>query len=93
MLAYEVDVKHARSVRGKLLLIRGDESKEWPISQPVCGLAHMLGDEVKVWELAGDHLSFAARRRLATFAEQLLSILQGEGRVSSSRDSEPKSRL
>jgi pimeloyl-ACP methyl ester carboxylesterase len=93
MLAYEVDVHRARSVKDKLLLICGDESKGWPISQPVNDLARALGHDVKVWQLAGDHLSFAARRRVVTFAEQLVGILRQEGRVSFSTDSEPKSRM
>lgn len=93
MLAYEVDVQQARSVKDKLLLVRGSESKDWPISQPVSCLANALGEDVKVWELAGDHLSFAARRRLVTFAGQLVGLLRREGRVSLSTDSEPKARL
>jgi pimeloyl-ACP methyl ester carboxylesterase len=93
MLAYDVDVQRARSMRHKLLLIRGMESRGWPISQPVNDLAQALGDDVKVWELAGDHLSFAARRRVVTFAEQLVGVLRQEGRVSFSTDSEPRSRL
>lgn len=93
MLAYEVDVQGVRSVRDKLLLIRGNESKDWPISQPVVSLAQTLGDGVKVSELAGDHLSFAARRRLVTFAKQLVDLLREASRVSVSTDSEPKSRL
>lgn len=93
MLAYEVDLQQARRIKDKLLLIRGNESKEWPISQPVSHLAQALGDDVKVWELAGDHLSFAARRKLVTFAGQLVDLLRQEGRVLSSTDSEAKARL
>lgn len=93
MLAYSVDVQQARRIRDKLLLIRGKESKEWPISQPVVSLAHALGDNVNVWELAGDHLSFAARRRVEEFAGQLVGLLREEGRLSGSIDSEPRSRL
>jgi pimeloyl-ACP methyl ester carboxylesterase len=93
MLAYEVDVQQAKSVKDKLLLIRGVESKGWPISRPVTCLAQTLGDDVKVWELAGDHLSFAARRRVVTFAGQLVGVLRREGRVEVGADSEPRSRL
>jgi pimeloyl-ACP methyl ester carboxylesterase len=93
MLAYEVDIHRAKSVKDKILLVRGIESKGWPISQPVNCLAQALGDDVKVWELTGDHLSFAARRRVVTFAEQLVGILRQEGRVSFSTDSGPRSRL
>jgi len=93
MLAYQVDVQSARSVKDKLLLIRGDESKDWPISQPVVSLAQALGDNVKVWKLVGDHLSFAARRNVVQFAGQLVDLLRQEGRVSVSTDSEAKARL
>ena len=93
MLAYQVDVQQARSVRDKLLLIRGDESKEWPISQPVVSLAQALGGGTKVWELVGDHLSFAARRNVVTFAGQLVDLLRQEGRVSVSTDSKAKASL
>lgn len=93
MLAYEVDVQGLRSVRDKLLLVRGDESKDWPISQPVSCLAQTLGEDVKIWELAGDHLSFAARRRLVTFAKQLVGVLRQEDGVLFSTDSETKARL
>lgn len=93
MLAYSVDVQRARDVRDKLLLIRGSESKDWPISQPVVSLAQALGDEIKVWELAGDHLSFAARRRVEEFAGQLVSRLREEGRLPVPTDSQARSRL
>jgi pimeloyl-ACP methyl ester carboxylesterase len=93
MLAYQVDVQQARSVKDKLLLIRGDEGKEWPISQPVVYLAKALGDGKKVWELVGDHLSFAARRNVVVFAKQLVDLLRQEGCLSVSTDSETKARL
>lgn len=93
MLAYQVDVQQARRVRDKLLLIRGDESKEWPISQPVMYLAEALGGEKKVSELVGDHLSFAARRNVVVFAKQLVDLLRQEGCLSVSTDSETKARL
>ena len=80
MLAYEVDVEAARSVRSKFLLVRGRESREWPVSQAVEALARALGEDQKVWELVGDHLSFAGQRRVATFAEQLIGLLlRGDG--------------
>lgn len=75
MLAYEVDVEAARSVKSKFLLVRGMESREWPVSQAVEALAQALGGDRKVWELVGDHLSFAGKRRAATFAEQLVGLL------------------
>jgi pimeloyl-ACP methyl ester carboxylesterase len=75
MLAYEVDVEAARSVKGKFLLVRGRESREWPVSQAVEALARALGEDQKVWELVGDHLSFAGQRRVASFAEQLVGLL------------------
>jgi len=75
MLAYEVDVEAARSVRGKILLVRGSESKNWPVSQPVEALARALGEDQEVWELVGDHLSFAGQRKVATFAGQLVDLL------------------
>ena len=93
MLAYQVDVQQARRVKDKLLLIRGDESKEWPISQPVVYLAQALGGEKQVWELVGDHLSFAARRNVVVFAGQLVDLLRQEGCLSVSTDSETKARL
>lgn len=93
MLAYQVDVRQARRVKDKLLLIRGDESKEWPISQPVVYLAQALGGEKKVWELVGDHLSFAARRNVVVFARQLVDLLRQEGCLSVSTVSETKARL
>jgi pimeloyl-ACP methyl ester carboxylesterase len=80
MLAYEVDVETARSVKGKFLLVRGGESREWPVSQAVEALARTLGEDQKVWELVGDHLSFAGQRRVAAFAEQLVGLLlRGDG--------------
>jgi len=93
MLAYQVDVQQARRVKDKLLLIRGNESKEWPISQPVVSLAQALGDDKKVWELVGDHLSFAARRNVVVLARQLVDLLRQEGCLSVSTDSETKARL
>jgi pimeloyl-ACP methyl ester carboxylesterase len=93
MLAYQVDVQRARSVKDKLLLIRGDESKNWPISQPVVSLAQALGADVKISDMVGDHLSFAARRKLVTFARQLVELLRQEGCMPASIDSEAKARL
>lgn len=93
MLAYSVDVPKARDVKDKLVLIRGSESKDWPISQPVVSLAQTLGDDVEVHELAGDHLSFAARRRVEEFAGQLVGLLREQGRLSGSIDSQARSRL
>lgn len=93
MLAYQVDVQQAKRVKDKLLLIRGDKSKEWPISQPVVYLAQALGDGKKIWELVGDHLSFAARRNVEVFAKQLVDLLRQEGCLSVSTDSETKARL
>jgi hypothetical protein len=93
MLAYQVDVQQARRVKDELLLIRGDESKDWPISQPVVSLAQALGNDKKVWELVGDHLSFAARRNVEVFAKQLVDLLRQEGCLSVSTDSETKARL
>ena len=77
MLAYEVDVEAARRVRGKFLLVRGEDSREWPVSQAVEALAQALGGDQKVWELVGDHLSFAGQRRVMMFAEQLVGLLFG----------------
>ena len=93
MLAYQVDVQQAKGVKDKLLLIRGDESKEWPISQPVVYLAGAIGNSKKVSELVGDHLSFAARRNVVVFARQLVDVLRQEGCLSVSTDSETKARL
>ena len=93
MLAYKLDVEAARSVRGKLLLVRGSESRDWPVSQAVEALARVLGENQKVWELIGDHLSFAGQRRVATFAEQLVGLLlfrEDDGLVAGK---ERKSRL
>lgn len=75
MLAYEVDVDAARSVKNKFLLVRGRESREWPVSQAVEALARAIGEDQRVWELVGDHLSFAGQRRVATFAEELVGLL------------------
>jgi pimeloyl-ACP methyl ester carboxylesterase len=75
MLAYEVDVEAARSVKSRFLLVRGSESREWPVSQAVEALARALGEDQKVWELVGDHLSFAGQRRVTAFAEKLLDLL------------------
>jgi len=93
MLAYQVDVQQVNRIKEKLLLIRGNESKDWPISQPVVHLAQALGDDKKVWELVGDHLSFAARRNVVVFARQLVDLLREEGCLSVSTDSETKARL
>jgi len=93
MLAYQVDVQQARSVKDKLLLIRGNESKDWPISRPVVDLALALGEHKQVWELVGDHLSFAARRNVEAFVGQLVDLMRREGRISVSTDSETRARL
>lgn len=93
MLAYEVDLKRARCIKDKLVLIRGVASKEWPISQPAMALTKALGSSKTVWELAGDHLSFAAKRNVAMFAGQLIDVLRREQHISSPRDKEQKPRL
>lgn len=92
MLAYEVDVEAARSVKSKFLLVRGTESREWPVSQAVEALARALGEDQRVWELVGDHLSFAGQRRVATFAEQLVGLLLGGDGVPLA-EKERKARL
>jgi pimeloyl-ACP methyl ester carboxylesterase len=92
MLAYEVDVEAAKSVKGKFLLVRGRESREWPVSQAVEALARALGEDQKVWELVGDHLSFAGQRRVAAFAEQLVGLLLRGDSVPSA-EKERKARL
>lgn len=93
MLAYEVDIERARSIRDKMVLIRGVESKQWPISQPAVALAEALGPGKTIWELTGDHLSFAAKRNVAVFAGQLIDVLRNEQHIAPPRDKEQKPRL
>lgn len=91
MLAYQVDVERGMSLRDKLVLVRGEESRLWPISQPVLALSRAL-DGKEVWELAGDHLSFAAKRNVMRFAGQLVDVLRREGRMATVNEA-TKARL
>lgn len=81
MVRYEVDEQKARSISGKLVLVGGMESIELLVSKPGQALAETLG-QLRLWELVGDHISFASKKHAARFCEQLLFVLHQEGRIS-----------
>lgn len=82
MVEYVVDEQKTKNISDKLILVGGMESTDLQVSKPGHALSQLLGDRTQLWELAGDHMSFAAKSDAPKFCEQLLFVLHQEGRIS-----------
>ena len=81
MVEYVVEEQKARNISDKVVLVAGTESIELLVSEPGKALAQTLG-QLHLYELVGDHISFASKKHAARFCEQLRFVLHREGRMS-----------
>ena len=76
MIDYKVDEQRTKTVSDKILIVAGNESRQWQVSRPGIALAQMLGKSNPIWTLPGDHMSFASKSIAKEFCEELLVVLQ-----------------